>query len=468
MNHILKIALRNILRNRRRSVLAGSAIAIGALALLVFGGFTTYLFAGFQTQLVQRIGHISLFKQGYFVFGAGNPAAYGIDDYRTVLADLTGDPVLGPLINVATPTQSLIGIASNSSGATEAAKTFLGIGLEPQDRDRMRQWNEFGAGRIYPPDSRLAGGGSKGLVGGGLARILGLCAALKLDNCPAPPIGAVAAGTSEIAVASADLAALPVQDDGPSQVADGLPRLDLLSATAGGAPNIVTMSIAGADPQGVKELDDNYVAVPLGLAQELVYGRGMHKATGLVLQLKHSEDLGRARARLADFIQERHLDLEIRDFAELTPYYVQVVNLFSSIFLFMAAIMALIVLFAVVNTMTMNVMERTNEIGTIRALGGRRSGIRRQFVLEGALLGAAGASIGLVLAVLAGVLVNAAQLTWIPPANVSPVPFRLDLLGRPSLLIGTWIGLVLVASLAALLPANRAARLPIVDALRHV
>jgi putative ABC transport system permease protein len=113
-------------------------------------------------------------------------------------------------------------------------------------------------------------------------------------------------------------------------------------------------------------------------------------------------------------------------------------------------------------------MERTNEIGTIRALGSRRSGIRRQFVLEGALLGAAGASIGLVLAVLAGVLVNAAQLTWIPPANVSPVPFRLDLLGRPSLLVYTWLGLVLVASFAALLPANRAARLPIVDALRHV
>jgi putative ABC transport system permease protein len=36
------------------------------------------------------------------------------------------------------------------------------------------------------------------------------------------------------------------------------------------------------------------------------------------------------------------------------------------------------------------------------------------------------------------------------------------------LLAGTWIGLVLVATVAALLPANRAARLPVVDALRHV
>ena len=52
--------------------------------------------------------------------------------------------------------------------------------------------------------------------------------------------------------------------------------------------------------------------------------------------------------------------------------------------------MGVIVLFAVVNTMTMNVMERTNEIGTIRAMGVRRDGIRAQFVAGGRLLGAIG------------------------------------------------------------------------------
>ena len=88
----------------------------------------------------------------------------------------------------------------------------------------------------------------------------------------------------------------------------------------------------------------------------------------------------------------------MRDFAELTPFYGQVVRLFRAIFLFIALIMGVIVLFAVVNTMTMNVMERTNEIGTIRAMGVRRNGIRAQFVLEGWLLGAIGATVGVVLA----------------------------------------------------------------------
>jgi putative ABC transport system permease protein len=51
---LLKIASRNILRNRRRSFMTGSAIAVGAAAMLVFGGFISYIFAGLETGLVQR------------------------------------------------------------------------------------------------------------------------------------------------------------------------------------------------------------------------------------------------------------------------------------------------------------------------------------------------------------------------------------------------------------------------------
>jgi putative ABC transport system permease protein len=130
--------------------------------------------------------------------------------------------------------------------------------------------------------------------------------------------------------------------------------------------------------------------------------------------------------------------------------------------------MSVIVLFAVVNTMTMNVMERTNEIGTIRAMGVRRRGIRWQFILEGALIGAAGATIGAGLAVLIAAAVNGIGLDWVPPGNSNPVPLHLYVFGRPVLAVGAWLGLVLIATLAALIPANRAARLPVVDALRHV
>jgi putative ABC transport system permease protein len=104
----------------------------------------------------------------------------------------------------------------------------------------------------------------------------------------------------------------------------------------------------------------------------------------------------------------------------------------------------------------------------VRAMGVRRRGIRRQFIVEGSLIGAIGATVGAVLAFAIAALINHAGLTWIPPANASAVPLRLDVAGRPLLVIGAWVGLSAVATLAALLPANRAARLPVVDALRHV
>src|SRR5207244_1120704 len=138
--------------------MTGSAVAAGALAMLLFGGFVSYIFAGLETNNVQRIGHLTVFRDGYFLLGSGNPAAYGIDKYQDVMNLIEHDSVVGPMIQVITPTQSLVGIAGNFSGDIEASKTFLGVGLIPSDRERMRQWDEFGAGRQYAPDSRLSDG----------------------------------------------------------------------------------------------------------------------------------------------------------------------------------------------------------------------------------------------------------------------------------------------------------------------
>jgi putative ABC transport system permease protein len=467
MKLVLKIAFRNMLRNLRRSLMTGSAVAAGALALLLFGGFAAYIFAGLETNNVQRIGHLTVFREGYFLLGAGNPAAYGIDRYREVMQLIEHDPMVGPMINVITPTQSLVGIAGNFSGSVEASKTFLGTGLIPSSRERMRQWDEFGAGVGYVPDRRMSDEDpSRGIVGVGLARVLGLCGPLGLRGCPQLP---AAQRPGESAASNPEFAALAARDlRADRQSSDHIPQIDLLAATAGGAPNVVQLSVGGAEPQGVKELDDNFVAMPLGLAQQLVYGRGEHKATGIVLQLRRSEDLLAARDRLNTLFKQKHLDLDVRDFGELSPFYGQVVKMFSSIFLFIAMVMGVIVLFAVINTMTMNVMERTNEIGTIRALGVRRAGIRAQFTVEGVLIGAIGATVGAALAYAIAALINYAGLTWVPPGNATAVPLRLDVAGRPLLVIGAWFGLAIVTTLAALLPAKRAAGLPVVDALRHV
>jgi putative ABC transport system permease protein len=468
MTLLFKIAWRNIVRNRRRSLMTASAVAAGALAMLLFLGYSTYIFLGMETGNVQRIGHLSVFRGGYFLYGTGNAAAYGIDRYQDVVSLIAHDPVLRPLVNVLTPTQSLMGIAANYSGDNAASRTFVGIGLVPSDRDRMRRWDQYGIGRVSAAESRMSDADeSRGLIGTGLARILNLCAPLALPDCP--PAVAPAAPADHPDVVHEDLTELARRESAPSLARrPDAPRIDLLAATVGGAPNVVSLNVSGAQPQGVKELDDAFVLMHLGLAQQLVYGRAEHKATSIVIQLHRSDDMKSARARLTQLFRERHLNLEVRDFGELTPFYGQVVRMFTGIFLFIALVMGMIVLFAVINTMTMNVMERTNEIGTIRAMGLRRSQVRAQFIAEGALIGLIGATVGAVLAVVVAALVNASGLTWVPPGNNVAMPLDLNVVGRPVLAFGAWLALVLVAIVAALLPANRAARLSVVDALRHV
>ena len=65
-------------------------------------------------------------------------------------------------------------------------------------------------------------------------------------------------------------------------------------------------------------------------------------------------------------------------------------------------------------------------------------------------------------------IVNRSGLTWMPPGQSAPSPLAVMVDGMWKLHAGIWLGLMVMTTLAALLPANRAARLPVVDALRHV
>ena len=67
------------------------------------------------------------------------------------------------------------------------------------------------------------------------------------------------------------------------------------------------------------------------------------------------------------------------------------------IFMFLFLIVFVIVIMSIVNTMGMAVLERTREIGTLRALGLKRKGVRTLFAMEGALIGFFGSILGLIL-----------------------------------------------------------------------
>jgi len=468
---MFKIAFRSIFRNSRRSIMTMLTIAVGVAAMLVFGAYAMYDVYVLQTSTVERGGQLTVFRKGYLDFGTGNPAIWGIADYRSVLTLIRHDPVLTPLVAVVTPVQYLGGIASNP--ANEESKTFFATGFVPADLSRMESWDEYHVGHDLVDNAGLDDNDpARGVIGIGFARMLGLCENLHLPNCPRLPADAPSQTS-----AAPDLSSLPKHDfsglAGPDTTLaaahrdDSHATLDLLAATAGGAPNIVSMKIARVEDQGNTEMDNSYAAMNLSLAQQLVYGRGEHKVTGIVVQLHRTEDIPTARARLAALFREWHLDLEVRDFYEINAYYGQALAFFKSVFSFIAVIIGVVVLFTVSNAMGMSVMERIDEIGTTRALGVRRYKIRAQFLIEGFLLGTMGATLGVALAFAATYAVNNAGLTWTPTGDSHAIPLKLYMLGAIGFIAAVWLVLSLVATVASFLPANRAARLPIVDALRH-
>ncbi|HET9978243.1 MAG TPA: FtsX-like permease family protein [Burkholderiaceae bacterium] len=458
------IALRNLQRNRRRSLTTLVAMVLGMVAVLLFGGYIRDLAYGLQTDYVNRTGHLQLQRQGYHLYGSGNPIDYGIERYEDVLALLRADPVLAPMLVVATPTLQFGAIAGNFGAGV--SRTVQVSGTVVADEARMLAWNDYGLPELKAPLTLAGSAPDAAVIGTGVARVLHLCAPLKVADCEAQAEPAPAGD----AALPDDLAALAGKATPAKPTAAGAPRIELLAASSRGAPNVGSVQVVRAEYQGVKEVDDIYVALHLGQAQKLVFGNGPARATAIALQLRHTAQMDAARARLDELLRTRLADrkLEVLDYETINPFYGQTLAMFASIFGFMAVLIGAVVLFTISNTMSMTVVERTVEIGTVRAIGLRRRGVLQGFLIEAVALGGVGAVVGVLLAMALAAAINLMGLTWLPPGRIEPVPLTVRVAGEWAMILGCAATLVLVTVLSALLPASRAANLNIVEALRHV
>lgn len=464
----LNLAVRNLLRNRRRSLATLVAMSIGCAAILLFGGFSANINYNMQTHHVQQGGHLQIQHRDFYLYGNGNPTAYGIAEYQRLIAAIQSDAVLREIVLVVTPTLQFGGIAGNY--AASVSRTIIGNGFVAEDVNRMRLWNDF---KLQNKISRFELEGSPpdaAIVGTGVARVLQLCDALKIERCPKPQQEANQQGEA----LPDDIAQLSSQE---ASAAGGVPtstagqaRVEVLVVNSRGAPNVTSMQVIRAEDQGIKELDEVYVMMHLAQIQQLVYGKGTPKATSIMVQLRKSSQIPLALERLKPILTQFSVaqPLTVLDFRALNPFYVQTIQMFDTIFGFVFILIGAIVLFTVSNTMNTAVVERTTEIGTLRAIGLRRSGIRALFVTEGALIGLLGAVSGVILALSIAAIINSSGMTWLPPGNVEPLALTLTVWGQDRMMFGTAVGLVCIAVLSAWWPAYRAAQLKVVDALRHV
>jgi putative ABC transport system permease protein len=456
----LSLALRNLMRNRRRSTATLLAMSIGLSAILIFGGYSRNVILSMQTAKVQYHGHLQIQHKNYFLYGSGDPASFGIPGYQGIVDRIRQDPVLKPMLSVVTPKLQMSGIAGNFVAGV--SRNVLATGMLIEDQNRMLLWNDYGNSSSHP--LALTGTGpDAAVVGTGVARVLQLCEQLKVSGCEPAPAQAPGNQLPD------DIAALSAAEK-PAAAAAGETRVEMLVANNHGAPNVASLNVVKAENQGLKEFDDVFVAMHLEQAQRLIYGNGPPQVTAIMIQLKHTDQMAAATARLNQLLatEFKGQPLEILDYETLNPIYGQTVAFFDSVFNFIAALIGVIVLFTIGNTMSMAVVERTIEIGTLRAMGLRRSKIRQLFMCEGILLGVLGSAMGVLAALGIAFLINHSGLSWVPPGYVDSYPVIVRIWGELPLLAGSALCLMLLTVFSGWWPANRASKAVIVDALRHV
>jgi putative ABC transport system permease protein len=189
----------------------------------------------------------------------------------------------------------------------------------------------------------------------------------------------------------------------------------------------------------------------------------------VAVRLKSLALLPQARARLEAALAEPRNPqgqsvLQVHGWDQLSPF-ANIARMIDLLDLFIRVMLVGIVLIAVMNVMIMAVYERIREIGMIAAIGTPPRRILALFLAEGALLGLAGTLIGVALSVAA-----------VYALNVWPVHFTFGrdqqlvlapaLAARDALVVGAVV--VVIAILASLQPAWKAARMDPITALRHV
>src|SRR6059058_2005562 len=147
---LLLLALRNVLRNSRRSIATIAAVAAGLAAVNLFGGYIANVYAGLQAQAVsgERLGHLTVYKKGMLTLGKLHPRKYMFDAAETARVERILREM--PAVKLVSPRLSVSGIVSNGRAST----IFIGEGVVAEHADTLRGSLPEGAGGKLVPGMR--------------------------------------------------------------------------------------------------------------------------------------------------------------------------------------------------------------------------------------------------------------------------------------------------------------------------
>jgi len=422
---LLAIAFRNLLRAKRRNALAGGSMALGTAALVVSSGLADGITRQLSDNLVAvQTGHLQVVVRPDDFQPQNNPFdAYGQDRLPDAASLARRIEAEGRAAGVARAVPYLF-VRGNAVSGSRSSVAWI-VGIDPAREPELRAAQPAAEGGFLPEGDALA-----------------------------VYVSAVAARKLRLGVG--DSVSFVVQ-------------------TPQGAVNSLDATVCGTFRKGAPWYDNAFY-VTLEAAQKLVDWPGGATNVKVLLADASPRALERGRRAVAATVAAAAptplpagAQVKVEDYTQAGRFSYAIIQANQAALVMLSGFLFAAAGVGVVNAMLMSVRERTREIGTMRALGMRRSRVVRLFVLEGAALGvvsaAAGALAGsLVVAWLAthGIPMKAASLAWMAGGDVLYPELRAASLLRSS------VSIVLLSTLAAVYPAVSASRLEPREALHHV
>jgi len=383
---------------------AVAAVTFGIVAMLLASGFIEWsLWYGRDAVIRAQLGHFQVTRKDYYERGVADPFNYLLPRSSAEFNRI--EAIDG--VEVVAPRMSLTGLASHD----DATLSFMGEGVEPERDVRLS-----GAIRIVEGENLSAEEPDGVVIGRGLAANLG-----------------VSVGDS----------------------------LVLLSSPSSGGASAAEVRIRGIFGTIMRGYDDAVIRMPMSVAAQLTRSEG---AQVWAVLLSDEGLLPEALSSARDAV--KNADMEVISWRELSDFYTKTEALMKSQLGGVRLIIGVIIVLCIANTMYMSVIERTVEIGTVLAIGTPRREVMMLFLIEGAMLGVAGAIVGMVLGGILAVLISAVGIPMPAPPGGGD-PYLAGIRIEVPMLVEALVLAVSAAVLASVVPARKASRQVIVDALRR-
>ena len=414
MSSTLKLAARNLLRYRRRTLLTALLITLGVMALLLFvaaaGSFKQTMVGSITDSM---LGHLQVHRKGYTQSIDNLPLNMSLQPkaVEKIETALKADPEVAAYSLRVKLGAMFSNFAENTSSRLNGVDPAADDAAVPALRQRISERDKTGP--LVEP--------GKVLIPSLLARGM-----------------KVKVGDSVV----------------------------LVVTNASGSVNGKTFTVGGV-LEGITGPGGRDGYIHISDARELLR-MDKHEVMEIAVRLKSIDALDAVSKRLTaslDEIQNKEGKpaTEVHLWSDLSPF-ANIVRMIDLMTLFIRIMLIAIVLVSVMNVMLMAVYERIREIGTLAAIGTQPGKLMAIFLSEGLLLGLAGA--------LAGIGLSYAVVAYL---NINPLVFNF---GREQITLHPVLQLievggvlalaVVVSALASLQPAWRAARMDPIQALRHV